>query len=185
MCTTSTNSRKRLSSGSDPRHDIRVRISLEVPVRADDAITEHSKARLRQRRPLTGLMWFGAIFVLGTEIIRATVPSSGVAWAVTGVAGVVDVVVAGYLIHRVRHERRTTRTYQASSSENREILRWEISHAINNLDRRGQLRGSLDEHAAAVHAELVSREKSFAGKVLVEADGGPLGDPSSLRKHLR
>jgi hypothetical protein len=148
-------------------------------------MTEQSKFRSRaRRRSLSGLMWFGIIFVLGTQIIRATVPSSEIAWAVTGVAGVVDVVAAGYLIHRVRYERRITRTYQASSSENREILRWEISQAVDDLDRRGQLRGSLDERAAMVRAELVSREKSFAVKVLSKAEAEPKGDPSSSHKYL-
>ena len=152
--------------------------------RGDSAITEHSKPRRgAKRRPLSGLLWAGFIFVLGAQIIHATVPSSAVAWAVRGVAGAVDVAVAGYLIRRVRCERRITRIYQASRSEDREVLRWEISRAVADLARRGQLRGSFEERAASVRDELMSREKSLAGRLWSNADAVPKGDRSTSGKH--
>jgi hypothetical protein len=144
-------------------------------------MTEHSKPR--RGRPLSGLLWAGFIFVLGAQIIRATVPSSAVDWAVTGVAGAGDVAVAGYLIHRVRFERRITRIYQASSSEDRQVLRWEITQAAADLARRGQLRGSFEERAASVRDELMSREKSLAGRLWSNADAVPKGEGSSSGKH--
>jgi hypothetical protein len=66
----------------------------------------------------------------------------------------------------------------ATSLEDRAVLRWELSQAIADLDRRGQLRGSPDERAALVRGELMSKENSFAGKLLSKPTSGSRKDVS-------
>jgi hypothetical protein len=83
-----------------------------------------SKKFRTKNPPLLGLLWIGLLFTVGVQIVLAVAPPSAYAWVFTCVAGIVDLVVVVYLTSRIRTERKVTRIYQATSHEDRAVLRW-------------------------------------------------------------